>query len=136
MAKRRGATPVSKDAARRSRLELLIERYVADCFARRTAPQGTELAALIEANRGHLSETVKRVFGRSLSAILHAAQVRYAAQLLKTTDLSVEEIGTAAGFGHRATFFRRFKSLLGVTPTEYRDQNRQIATSDLPSTLL
>jgi len=43
-----------------------------------------------------------------------------AQSLLETTSLSVERIGLAAGFTSAAAFRERFRSLVGVSPAEYR----------------
>jgi transcriptional regulator GlxA family with amidase domain len=58
--------------------------------------------------------------GKPYVGILRAVRVRYAAQLLRTSDYSVGEVTVLAGFENRATFARTFRSHFGVTPSAYR----------------
>ncbi|GLW90593.1 AraC family transcriptional regulator [Actinokineospora globicatena] len=47
-------------------------------------------------------------------------RVARAQSLLETTDLPIERISAACGFGTANTLRRHFTALLGVTPTDYR----------------
>jgi transcriptional regulator GlxA family with amidase domain len=61
--------------------------------------------------------------GRPYVGIVRALRVRYAAELLCTSDYSITEVTALAGFESRATFARTFRSQYGVTPSEYRSRN-------------
>lgn len=54
------------------------------------------------------------------SNIIKEYRIRYAAQLLATTSLSVEQIMGRCGFANRGTFFRNFSARYGTTPKNYR----------------
>ncbi len=47
-------------------------------------------------------------------------RIRYAVELLDTTEFSVEQIGEMCGYTSSLTFRRNFKSIVGTTPSEYR----------------
>ena len=47
-------------------------------------------------------------------------QIHHAAELLRETDLSLEEIAAQSGFTNILTFRRNFKAVMGVNPSEYR----------------
>lgn len=55
------------------------------------------------------------------------ARVRRAQQLLETTQLSVEQVAGAAGFGSGAAFRERFGKIVGVSPLGYRRAFRAAA---------
>jgi AraC family transcriptional regulator, transcriptional activator FtrA len=51
---------------------------------------------------------------------LNAQRVRRAQQLLETTDLTVERLAAACGFGTAAALRRHFRDALGTSPDAYR----------------
>jgi AraC-like DNA-binding protein len=80
----------------------------------------SELAQFIEVNRPHLSRAVAETFGESLWSILRRKQLERAARLLTDSTLTIDDIAAASGFGHRSSFFRRFRNAFGMTPNAYR----------------
>ncbi len=48
-------------------------------------------------------------------------QIRYAAELLKTTEESLETIALKCGFSNLLTFRRNFKAVMGMNPSHYRE---------------
>ncbi|MEA2689051.1 MAG: hypothetical protein QOJ39_2266 [Candidatus Eremiobacteraeota bacterium] len=65
----------------------------------------------------------KHKVGKPYVGVIRALRVRYAADLLCTSDYSITEVTALAGFENRATFARTFRSHYGVTPSEYRFRN-------------
>ncbi len=49
-----------------------------------------------------------------------------AAELLKLTDLSVSDIGNAVGYPNQLHFSRAFKNVYGISPRQWRYDNKQI----------
>ena len=47
-----------------------------------------------------------------------------AARLLQTSDMTVQEVIYACGFNNRPHFYKEFEKLYGMTPKEYRQQNK------------
>ncbi len=67
-----------------------------------------------------VSEICKQAYGRTFLQYVHERQIAHAAELFKTTDLSLEEIAGRCGFTNLLTFRRNFKAGTGQNPSEYR----------------
>lgn len=81
------------------------------------------------ADRAHLSpRTLSRRFrseiGVSPITWLTHRRVALAQELLEGTDLSIERIAAATGFGNDTLFRHHFRQLVGTTPTTYRAKFR------------
>jgi AraC-like DNA-binding protein len=108
----------------RQHFQRLIEVYLKDCYAARSAPRVSEIADRAGRNRPTLSRLCLEIFGRPLGSVLREEQLQYAAKLLREGPLPVEEVAAEAAFGHRTTFFRLFKLRFGSTPAQYRERQR------------
>lgn len=62
--------------------------------------------------------------GTTLSALLDGARRANAEQLLSDPTLSVEQVGFLLGYSEERAFRRAFKRICGVSPAEFRRQNR------------
>ena len=77
-------------------------------------------------NRSYISSCINTIEGCSFSTYVNRYRVEYAKQLLlRQSDKSVQIIGTESGFSSEQSFFRVFKSLTGMTPKEWIQQNLQ-----------
>ena len=81
--------------------------------------------------RFHLTkDQASRVFSQgsehtSISDFINNCRLDHARRLLVSRpDMSISEIAAASGFGLRTTFTRSFKLKHGLTPTEFREQQR------------
>lgn len=52
-------------------------------------------------------------------------RIGYAAKLLKTTTLTIQEIIYRTGFNNRSHFYKEFDKRFSITPKEYREANKQ-----------
>lgn len=68
----------------------------------------------------HLCRMLKRHTGVTFVTLLRRTRVRAACKLLHTTTLSMKEIAARAGFSSASRFDRDFKTVCGVSPSEYR----------------
>jgi AraC family transcriptional regulator len=87
-----------------------------------------DLAALARAagvGPFHLTRLFRSEVGVPPVRYLRGLRLERAAQLLRTTDLSVTQISLDVGFGSLGRFVAGFRELTGVTPTVYRRQKRQ-----------
>ncbi len=73
-------------------------------------------------SRHYLIHVFERQFGMPPYRYLHLCRVNQAQQLLKATELTVEEIAEQVGYSSAAVFIRHFKSFFGMTPGGYREQ--------------
>lgn len=72
----------------------------------------------------YLSKAFKESVHVNFHDYLNRVRMDAAKTLLVTTKQTVTEIGQAVGFNTHSTFFRVFKSIEGVSPTDYRRLNQ------------
>ena len=68
----------------------------------------------------YLSHIFKKVTGISITRYLASRRIRQACLLLKTTNLSIEQIGQNVGLTNYPYFCQLFKKIVGTTPKNYR----------------
>ena len=66
------------------------------------------------------------VFGVAPTRYIQQYRVNKAKELLIRSDASVEDIATAVGFANSSYFCKVFKSLTGLTPSEYAEKGRLV----------
>lgn len=79
-----------------------------------------EYADRIHLSPKHLSETIKKVSGKSALEIIHQAQLNYAKALLRQTSKTVSEIAYDLSFDNPEYFSVFFKRLTGESPSKFR----------------
>lgn len=79
-----------------------------------------ELSRRFLMNPSTLKEVFKAVYGRPLAAHIKEHRMERAAELLKSTDMSVAEISAAVGYENQSKFSAEFKKFTGLLPKEYR----------------
>ncbi|WP_455132153.1 helix-turn-helix transcriptional regulator [Microbacterium aurum] len=90
------------------------------------------LARAVHLSAGHLSRQFRRAYGESPYSYLMTRRIERAMTLLRTTDLSVTEVGLAVGCQSLGTFSTRFTELVGVPPSVYREQGAPFQPGMLP----
>ena len=143
----RGRTAGFKFMATASFMQIV--GHLSRCFAQARNPDSRALLRIgeaishLEANFGEriqldrlaaMANMSKRNFMRAFqsatgsSPIAHLIQLRVnrAASLLRRTEHSVTEIAFQVGFSDSNYFARQFRALLGVTPTQYRQQHTRL----------
>ncbi len=83
-----------------------------------------EVAAVAQLSETQLERRMKRLFGITAKQVIVRIRVDTAARLLVTTSLNVAEVAIAAGFYDHSQMARTFRSVLGVSPTQYRRAGR------------
>lgn len=68
----------------------------------------------------HLSAVVKEISGRTAGEWIENYVILEAKVLLKTTDLTIQEIATKLNFTNQSFFGKYFKHQTGKSPSEYR----------------
>jgi AraC-like DNA-binding protein len=77
------------------------------------------------AELSHLSESQLRrrftiAYGQPPHAYLNLLRCRIGAEMLAYTTRTIENIAESVGYGCASDFYRHFKNLLGVSPSEWR----------------
>lgn len=76
-------------------------------------------------SRSRFSHLFKANLGYSLPRYLNTLRIRYAAELLLSTDMTVTQIALESGFNNTHTFYTAFRSVFNQTPAEFlRAQNQ------------
>lgn len=72
----------------------------------------------------YLSRKFKKEVGTSINNYIKEHKIEYAKHLLATTQESIQEISTALHFCSRSYFADCFQKYVGMSPSEYREQNQ------------
>ncbi len=79
-----------------------------------------QLAAMENLSNSRYSVIFKRHTGMSPGAYIIDLRMRHACELLRTTDMSVKQIGILVGYEDPLFFSKLFKDKTGMSPTQYR----------------
>lgn len=83
-----------------------------------------DIASVCGLNRTYFGKIFKEALGKTPQEFLVNYRMLKAAELLKLTHLSIGDIGTTVGYANQMHFSRAFKNCYGVSPREWRNQNR------------
>lgn len=83
-----------------------------------------DIAAVCGLNRSYFGKIFKNILGKSPQEFLINYRMIKAAELLKLTKLSIGDISNAVGYSNQLHFSRAFKSVYGISPREWRNENR------------
>ncbi len=84
---------------------------------RRGAPGLVEAAGR---SHEHVCRTCKTVTGFTPSQYVNRIRIEHAAQMLRSTEVSAEDILEGCGFENVSYFYRLFRRQIGLTPRAYR----------------
>lgn len=79
-----------------------------------------DLSAQFYINQVYCCQLFKKHLGKTFSEYVSELRIRKARELLKQTDLSIEEIAIEAGYVDYYYFNKVFKKHCGMTPTKFR----------------
>ena len=110
------------------RFSLLSDPQIARAFAEMVAHPGARHTVQSLARTAFLSRSAfvarfTRVVGRSPMMILRDLRMRQAADQLRSTTLTVDEVANRAGYASRSSFVRAFRKAHGSDPTSYRESH-------------
>lgn len=102
--------------------DLFLNRFIGLLEEVYTDPEFNveRLSAELGLSRGHLSRKIKELTGISPVEFLRNYRLTKATVLLKQGQLSISEITYQTGFSSPAYFTKCFRSVYGVTPSEYK----------------
>jgi len=87
-----------------------------------------EVAEEFHYEPSYLGKQIRLLTGKNYTDIIREMRLDEAKRLLRTTELSVDEVAEQVGYQGRAHFFRSFRGAEGMTPGEYRRQRREEQT--------
>jgi transcriptional regulator GlxA family with amidase domain len=83
-----------------------------------------QLAALVHLSHSHFSRSFHRTVGESPASYIRRRRIERAQQLMLTTRLSLAQIALECGLADQCHLTRVFRSVAGITPANWRRQQR------------
>lgn len=93
--------------------DILEKNYV-------SPPNITALSKMVFLNEQKLKAGFSKHYHMSIGEYINHIKMTVAANLLSTTDLSVEDIASKVGYNYSANFSKMFKKTYGKTPLKFR----------------
>jgi len=78
----------------------------------------------------NLNIICQNIMNQSVSEIIETRKLTEAKNLLASTNKSISEIGFGLGYNEKSYFSNVFKKKSGQTPTEFRDEMRQLLSEN------
>ncbi len=82
-----------------------------------------DIAACCGLNRSYFGKIFHENMGKSPQEFLISYRMTKAAELLKLTKLSINDIGQAVGYPNQLHFSRAFKNVYRISPRQWRNEN-------------
>lgn len=84
------------------------------------------LAEMVGIGEYQLSRVINRHFDKNFNELLNTYRIEEAKQRLRSENTQITVIGFEVGFNSIASFNRVFKAKVGLSPTEYRNNEKAI----------
>lgn len=81
----------------------------------------TRLGRVVFLNPAYLSRLYKQISGNGLSDVVTEKRMAKAKEILRTTDMKVQDVAAAVGLESPSYFARLFKRMTSLSPQEYRE---------------
>ena len=98
-----------------------VKRLIADNLA--TLPGLAEIARSVGTYREKLSQIFREQTGMTVFAFIREARIRRGEELLRDTDMDVQDIALLIGFNNAGNFATAFRERTGITPSAFRTSN-------------
>ena len=108
-------------------------------LADRSFDEPLDLAALASeaaVSRSHFVRQFAATYGETPMRYLTRRRIERSQDLLRSANLTVTEISLMVGFTSLGSFTSRFKELVGLTPTQYRDRWSSSGGNHIPGCFL
>ncbi len=99
-----------------------MQKYIEENYTKKISLD--EIAEALHANRSYLSRLYKSKSGVNLFDDILSRRIELAKEYMRTTDRKVYEISQAVGFDDTGYFSKVFKKLVGMSPKEYRNEQK------------
>ena len=82
------------------------------------------LARLFNLHENYMIQLFKKHTGMSITSYINNKKISTAKELIAQTDSNIVDIAYHVGFDNLTYFYRQFKKLTGMTPSDYRESAR------------
>ena len=103
----------------KTRITREARKYIESNYANENLTLG-EVASKIGITPNYLSSIFGKDDGENFSEYLNRIRIQKAAQLLKSSSMSIDNIAHEVGYSDSFYFSKVFRKLIGITPREYR----------------
>ena len=100
-----------------------VKRLIVDNLA--TLPGLAEIARSVGTYREKLSQVFRERTGMTVFGFIREERIRRGEELLKDTDIDVQDIALLIGFNNAGNFATAFRERMGLTPSAYRQAIQQ-----------
>lgn len=107
---------------------LPIVQYIAEHF--REPLTVTDIAQAIRLHPTYAMSLFRKVLHTTVGDYLTQCRLAEARRLILTTDLAVNDVAAAAGFGSVSRFYAAFTAAVGVPPARYRREYRRLGPTN------
>lgn len=83
------------------------------------------LADVCGMSESHFRRVFKDYMNMTPNSFSNVVRIRHACKLLTETELSINDIAYKTGFIDASTFHRNFKKMIGMTPREWKNSNKE-----------
>lgn len=104
-----------------------VKRLISNNLA--APPSLTEIASKVGTYREKLSQLFRAHTGMTVFAYIRAARIACGMDLLRETDIEVQDIALLVGFNNAGNFATAFRESTGLTPSAYRQAQQQLAAA-------
>ncbi len=94
-------------------VDLLCKNYI-------SPPIITDIAKAMGIDKKTLQSSFKEIVGLSIHKYIRSLKMQHALTLLKTSDMSIENIAKEVGYNSKIHFYRAFDEVFSMKPTEMR----------------
>ncbi|MCQ1059895.1 AraC family transcriptional regulator [Photobacterium sp. ZSDE20] len=79
------------------------------------------IAEQLKMKNYNLSKLIKKESGKTFNTLLRDIRFNKFCELIKVTNVSINEIAIEVGFSNTSDFYRKFRQKYGLSPREYRN---------------
>ncbi len=122
----KGADKVPLTDEDKEALDALINLMEVQKIYQEASLTRTDLAQELKISEGLLSRLVSAHYNKTIPQLINSLRIDDAKALIAQTDAPIQDIAEEAGFSSNATFNRVFKEQIGMSPSEYRKESKNI----------
>jgi AraC-like DNA-binding protein len=92
------------------------------------------LAKRLDLSSGYLSQVINKVTGGNFSEYINSYRINEVNKMLLNPEFdkySILSLGYEAGFNSKSVFCTTFKKQTGLTPNQFKKQNRKAENADI-----
>lgn len=119
---KRGVSSISNQYSRNEEIAKELLRVVIQHY--KSERNVTFYAQQLHLSPQHLSTTIKKTTGKTLTEIISSLIIHDAKAKLRSTELTVQEIAYSLNFSDISFFGKYFKRYTGMSPKQYRNTPR------------